>query len=435
MKSSFLTLAAAALLLAGCSKEELTENVAEGVSAVAAPTSQQKNRGGRFQMRTDVWFNQNNGRMLVRLPGNGQTLTDVTANVRSYAISGQEDPNSGNLVDADGDGVFDYQEWSVELNRVGNSRIYRTEPQSQFVFGSTVYFSLLDVTLTSNTFIDDWQGETAYLQLFVYPSGRTVEQDPKVMRVLTGRWDGNYQDGERIQFNVVLADDPAQEVSSVVFRSELPADPNDPTSERTVQTVALGQTHFNQALGLSRWVGQLGCQGFYNPQTGEWVCEDDCPFDDVEARPRVMLKASTSYNVDFLSEEDNKTIVAVYGGGGCDDENDINLEPSDEPEILGSRLGSTSFGEQWQLEIAIADLGDWVETVNYVFEPGEGPAPLVSELPMQLTRTEGNLRVYTSPKFSFNGNPTGNNVGGIVYLFGTGTRSSAGNANNKAELL
>lgn len=427
MKTSFLTLAAAALLLAGCTKEELTENVSEGTSNVATQTNA---RFGNPEGIPAIWFNQNNGRMFLRVPPRW-THVALSASAKNYSLNGNEDPNDGTFVDEDGDGVFDYQEWSAELGRVGNSRIYRSG-QNQFVFGQTAYFSLVDVTLTANTFIDDWQGESTYLKLFLYPSGRTVEQDPKVARIRT-RSVTNSDSAHEMA--VIVADDPTQDVASVVFRSELPTDPTDPTSERTVETVALGQTHFNQALGLSRWVGQLGCQGFYNPQTGEWVCEDDCPFDDVEARPRVMLKSSTSYNVDFLSEEENKTIVAVYGREHCDDENDINLEPSDEPEILGSRLGSTSFGEQWQLEIAIADLGDWVETVNYVFTPGEGPAPLVSELPMELTRTEGNLRVYTSPKFSFNGNPTGNNVGGIVYLFGTGTRSSAGNANNKAELL
>ena len=253
MKSSFLTLAAAALLLAGCSKEELTENVAEGVSAVAAPTSQQKNRGGRSQMRTEVWFNQNNGRMLVRLPGNGQTLTDVTANVRNYAISGQEDPNSGNLVDVDGDGVFDYQEWNVELGRVGNSRIYRTEPQSQFVFGQEMYFSLVDVTLTANTFIDDWQGETAYLQLFVYPSGRTAEQDPKVARIRT-RSVTNSDSAHEMA--VIVSDDPSQDVASVKFVPDpIYGNPDDPTQVSYPEPIILGKTHFNQALGLSRWTG------------------------------------------------------------------------------------------------------------------------------------------------------------------------------------
>lgn len=412
MKTSFLTLAAAALLLAGCTKEELTENVSEGISSVASPTNGNARFGNPDGM-PDIWFNENQGRMLLRVPPRW-THVALTATVRNYSLNGNEDPNNGTFVDEDGDGVFDYQEWSAELNRIGNSRMYRSGPQ-QFVFGTTAYFSLLDVTLTSNTFVDDWQGETAYLQLFVYPSGRTVEQDPKVVRIRE-RSVPNSEDATELA--VIIADDPTQQVASVVFRSELPADPNDPTSEPLVETAELGQTHFNQALGLSRF-RELIARGMVRETTRQ---------------RSLILQGSGSYDVDFLSSEANAKIIARYiiaenGNGG------LSTEVSDEPIILGSRLGSTSFGEQWQLEIAIADLGDWVESVNYVFTPGEGPAPLVAELPMQLTRTEGNLRVYTSPKFSFNGNPTGNNVGGIVYMFGTGTRSTAGTAKQKAELL
>jgi hypothetical protein len=251
MKTSFLTLAAAALLLAGCSKEELTENVSEGTSSVATPANA---RFGNQDAMPEVWFNQNNGRMLLRVPPRW-THVALTASVKNYSLNGNEDPNDGTFVDEDGDGIFDYQEWSAELGRVGNSRIYRSG-QDEFVFGTSTYFSLVDVTLTANTFIDDWQGETAYMQLFVYPSGRTVEQDPKVMRVLTGRWDGNYQDGARIQFNVVLADDPAQEVASVKFVADpIYGNPDDPTQVSYPEPIILGKTHFNQALGLSRWTG------------------------------------------------------------------------------------------------------------------------------------------------------------------------------------
>ncbi len=403
-------MAAAALLLAGCSKEELTENVSEGTSSVATPAN------ARFANRDampEVWFNQNNGRMLLRVPPRW-THVALTASVKNYSLNGNEDPNYGTFVDEDGDGVFDYQEWSAELGRVGNSRIYRSG-QDQFVFGQTSYFSLVDVTLTANTFIDDWQGETTYLKLFLYPSGRTVEQSPKVAGIRT-RSVTNFDSAHEMA--VIVADDPSQDVASVVFCSELPADPNDPTTESFVETVDLGQTHFNQALGLSRWTGIIGRQLVR----------------ETTRLQSLVFQGSGSYDVNFLSGEANAEIVAIYDVDV--NENGVaSATKSDEPVILGSRLASTSFGEQWQLEIAIADLGDWVETVNYVFTPGEGPAPLVSELPMELTRTEGNLRVYTSPKFSFNGNPTGNDVDGIVYLYGTGTRSTAGTAKQKAELL
>lgn len=413
MRNALFTLAAASLLIAGCSKEELTETTTEGISSVATPTNGNARFGNQDGM-PDIWFNENQGRMLLRVPPRW-THVALTATVRNYSLNGNEDPNDGTLVDEDGDGVFDYQEWSAELNRIGNSRMYRSG-QDQFVFGTTTYFSLLDVTLTSSTFVDDWQGETAYLQLFVYPSGRTVEQAPKVARLRT-RSVTNTDSAHEMA--VILSDDPTQQVASVVFRSELPADPNDPTSVPLVETADLGQTHFNQALGLSRWTGTMS-RGMVRETTRQ---------------RSLVLQGSGSYDVDFLSGEANAKIIARYivsenGNGG------LSTEVSDEPVILGSRLGSTSFGEQWQLEVAIADVGDWVETVDYVFIPTEGqPAPSVAELPLELTRTEGNLRVFTSPKFTIEGDALGFNYSGIVYLYGTGTRSSAGFAKQKAELL
>lgn len=248
MKTSFLTLAAAALLLAGCSKEELIENVSEGTSSVATPANA---RFGNRNAMPEVWFNQNNGRMLLRVPPRW-THVALTASVKNYSLNGNEDPNDGTFVDEDGDGVFDYQEWNVELGRIGNSRIYRSG-QDEFVFGTTTYFSLVDVTLTANTFIDDWQGETSYMQLFVYPSGRTVEQDPKVARIRT-RSVTNSDSAHEMA--VIVADDPSQEIASVKFVPDpIYGNPDDPTQVSYPEPIILGKTHFNQALGLSRWTG------------------------------------------------------------------------------------------------------------------------------------------------------------------------------------
>lgn len=253
MKTSFLTLAAAALLLAGCSKEELTENVSEGTSSVATRTNARFGNPGGMP---EVWFNQNNGRMLLRVPPRW-THVALTASAKNYSLNGNEDPNDGTFVDEDGDGVFEYQEWSAELGRVGNSRIYRSG-KDQFVFGQTAYFSLVDVTLTSSHFVDDWQGETAYLQLFVYPSGRTVEQDPKIyfrrghiQETISGEWD------EAIaELTIVIADDPAQQVEKVKFVPD-PIYPyaDDPTYAVYPEPSYLEKTHENTNLGLSRWIG------------------------------------------------------------------------------------------------------------------------------------------------------------------------------------
>ena len=258
--------------------------------------------------------------------------------------------------------------------------------------------------------------------IFVREDGKAVENNPVVAKLrrthLQNSISASYENVIEEQLRLVIADDPTEQVQSVMFKlasvSEDPTDPNSPVTE--FEPIELERTHVNQNIGRSRWIGRQLLR------------------ETTRLRGMLTMSGPDSYGLDFLDEKSNRVIIDKYN---IDENEDgtVSSSLSDEPEILGSRLGSTSFGEQWQLEIAVADLGDWVETVNYVFTPGEGPSPLVSELPMQLTRTEGNLRIYTSAKFSFNGNPTGFNVGGIVYLFGTGTRSTAGNANNKAELL
>lgn len=243
-------MAATTFIWTGCSKQELIENTSDGVSSVAIPSNSNA-RLGNPDGTPDIWFNENQGSMMLKVPPRWTHIA-LTASVKNYGLSGNEDPNDGTFVDEDGDGVFDYQEWSAELDRVGNSRIYRSG-QDQFVFGTTTYFSLVDVTLTSNTFVDDWQGETAYLQLFVYPSGRTVEQAPKVARIRT-RSVTNFDSSHEIR--LIIADDPAQEVAQVKFVPDpVYPNPDDPTYAVYPEPSYLEKTHENQNLGLSRWAG------------------------------------------------------------------------------------------------------------------------------------------------------------------------------------
>lgn len=248
IRKSVYTLAAV-LTLAGCSKEELTETTTEGISSVASPTNGNARFGNPDGM-PDIWFNPGTSRVHVQLNGNSRPplLEMQIVHQRDGAI---EDPND--FVDEDGDGNPDPIVTNLTLARQGNSKNYRS--QEQFVFGTTTYFSLLDVTLTSNTFIDDWQGETAYLQLFVYPSGRTVEQDPKVARLRT-RSVTNSDSAHEIV--MTIADDPAQNVAEAKFIPDpIFGNPEDPTEAIYLEPIVFGKTHVNQALGLSRWTGIL----------------------------------------------------------------------------------------------------------------------------------------------------------------------------------
>lgn len=235
------------LLFAACSKEELTETVTDGVSAIATPTSHQKNGGGNFHVWTEVWFNRSSGQAFVKLNGNTRPPVMEMQIVHQRDGAPGEDPN----------GNSDQIVTDLELSRQGNSKVYHSG-QDQFVFGTDAYFSLVDVKLTAKTFIDDWQGETAYLQMFLYPSGRTVEQDPKIFlrrvhvkETLSGKYD------EAIaELTIVVADDPAQEVAQVKFvPNPIYRYPDDPSFVVYPEPSYLEKTHENTNLGLSRWSG------------------------------------------------------------------------------------------------------------------------------------------------------------------------------------
>ena len=93
MRKILTVLAATVLLMAGCSKEELTDNVAEGVSSIATPSNGHA-RFGNPDATPEVWFNQDNGRMLLRVPPRW-THVALTATAKNYSLNGNEDPNDG----------------------------------------------------------------------------------------------------------------------------------------------------------------------------------------------------------------------------------------------------------------------------------------------------------------------------------------------------
>jgi len=107
-----------------------------------------------------------------------------------------------------------------------------------------------------------------------------------------------------------------------------------------------------------------------------------------------------------------------------------------EPVLLSTRLFSTDGGKTWNYEAVIQDNGQWVEKVQVEFvKPYEGPAPVYNPIGLTLVATkEGNIKMY-SGKVEFDGNPAGFIYTAIINQFGSGTRTSAGQANNKAELL
>ncbi|MHC1703911.1 MAG: hypothetical protein AB9846_08385 [Tenuifilaceae bacterium] len=107
-----------------------------------------------------------------------------------------------------------------------------------------------------------------------------------------------------------------------------------------------------------------------------------------------------------------------------------------EPVVQSTRLFSTDGGKTWNYEAVIQDNGQWVEKVQVEFvKPYEGPAPVYNPIGLSLVATkEGNIKMY-SGKVEFLGDPFGFNYTAIIQQFGTGTRTTATQANSKAELL
>jgi hypothetical protein len=397
MKKLLWSIAAVSLLAMGCSKEEMEESVTEGVSALAVPVSQQKNGGtGSSHVWNELWFNHNQGRMWVnakgpinRLPQNCNPSVRVV-----FGAQGSDDPNEVTVMQAD-------------LCRVGNSRNYRSAANS-FNFSDSDFFSLVDVQCNWNA--SDGTPQEYAAQLFLYPSGRTVVQDPKVMRV---------REQENGNMIVTVADDPAEQIAFIEYR-------------KCSESIMLEKTHVNQALGISRWACQDACLAQESPSI---YCGQTAHF-----------RLNQGYEFDYFEGDEllNRTRIDVLPGGRIyrsytigqtDGPGPVAFEESQDPVIIGSRLASSNNGGTYNLTVAVAELGDALQTVRCTFGESDGPAPIGDTFQMELVgEGAGGLKVYEVRGVRFNGNPAGSEYE-IFYQLGTGTRSSAGTAKTKAELL
>jgi hypothetical protein len=390
MKKLFFLIATTGLMMSGCSKDELEESVTEGVSALATPvggTTKSNSNGGRwnFHVWNEAYFNQGQGSLWAKRSGNPAQTPTVAAR---FTVKYED---SGVVVN----GMF---------SRVGNSPNYRSA-SNLFSFTAADNFSLLSLSINWNAVDGTPQEESG--SIFRYPPNRPVIQNPilaKPPRKICGSpisFDDTVFDDCLI--SATVADDPAQEVASLELR----------TDNATVQ---FGMTHFNKDLGLSRWTG------------GSWSGSGS-----TDISGALYLRGRNKYDADFITAETNAVIIAKYNVTQNSNGSVISVL-SDEPEILGSRIGSRDGGATWIVEVAIADLGNWVNTVNYRFLETNGPAPLQQEVTLFLVRQEGNLKVYSNKVF-FDGNPKGSDYQALISNLGTGTRTSSSQAGTKAELL
>ncbi len=392
MKTSFWTIAAAALLLAGCSKEELTNNMSDGASLVATPTNGNA-RLGRAGDQPSVKFKNN--RIVIGL-NNSKTEEDVPLD----AIL--EDGGGSVVLTNTETTPHTVLELSLSNTNENENQRYRTP---QFEMAESFEYGLFDIE------IRDAQGEYLWgASIFVLADGKAVENNPIVKRTgLVGRWDfddSGAQDNSRLV--VVLGDDPTQQVADVKFlQNPVSENPDDPTAVVEFEPVTLEQTHFNPALGISRWIGR------------DWSGNGP-----TNVSGAIYLNSSNIYDVDFLAGETNAQIVGKYNVD-VNELGEVSSEISDEPEILGSRIETASFGESWKMEVAVADLGDWAESARFVLEEIDGSNVGNVEIPLELTRVEGNLRVFTYSGVILNLNPDGGELEGTLH-FAKGPRRGRG---------
>jgi hypothetical protein len=399
MKKLLWSVAAVGLLATACSKDEVEEYVTEGGSALATPvggSAKSNNNGGtwNFHVWNEAYFNQGQGSLWAKRSGNPARTPTVAA---SFTVRYED---SGDAVS----GMF---------SRVGNSPNYRSA-SNLFSFTPADDFSLLSLSINWNAADGTPQEESG--SIFLYPSGRPVVQDPKVVRF---REQGN---GE---FVAILADDPVGKTVNLTY-----------VDQEGVHV--LEKTHFNQNLGLSRWK-TLSNDGITPISLDSWDFENHPSYLIASGEP-VSITAGSHNHTYSLSPVSGVFVdgkIYIPGDEAAVGRPNVwqEIENYDEPLIMGSKLTSRNNGGTFNLTVAVAELGDPLQTVRCTFGESDGPAPIGDTFLMQLVgEGEGGLKVYEVSGIRFNGNPAGSEYE-IFFQFGTGTRSTAGNAKQKAELL
>ncbi|MGB0368559.1 MAG: hypothetical protein ACPGU4_06780 [Flavobacteriales bacterium] len=394
MRKTILGMAAAALMFAGCSKEELVDETmpSEGVSSIASAPGQEKAIFNPNAPR--IWFNNNQGRMVLRLGG---PIGNLPKDCRP----------KGSISFRAAEGSDDVQTMEASLCRIGNSRFYRSA-RNTFEFSEEDFFSLVDFKV-------DWNDEDDTPQevsgsLFLYPSGRTVAQNPRLARLRVGPQLQTGSGANGKNWRMIIADDPTQTVSSVSVKAAAMVDEDGQVIDgEDLPAFELEQTHFNQNLGLTRFVGrQLNAE--------------------VSRNYEVSLNGSGTYGVDFLDEETNAVILSKYTIADVSDETVgvVVADEVDEPEFLGTALRSKT-GESWAYEVAIADLGDWVESASatITYSDPKGFNTSEAQFDLQLVRTEGNLKVFRAEGLFLEGLEPGTEVQALVSSNGKGTKKAS----------
>jgi hypothetical protein len=235
-----------------------------------------------------------------------------------------------------------------------------------------------------------------------YADGSTALQRPEVAKVhFVDDWQG---ETSYMRASVVVINDPAKQVKSVELKFNEPF-----TGPKPLAIVNYLKKRESDSIGeesnRERWFAQI-------PMTGA----------------SVGFTYSTGIT---LLGENGKTVGSPISG------NVTVAVKKNAPVMLSSTLTSKDKGATWDITVTIEDKDQWVEKMIYEFiKPYPGPAPTTNPITLvRIGEKPGNVEVYAATGIKFEQNPTGFIYTAMVYHFGYGTRSTASQANNKAELL
>ncbi len=232
MKKLFFVSALAAISLVSCKKEIVNSPVTEGANVVATKV-------GSFKTEEDapkLWFTGNFKQLMMALPGNGRGICQFG---RCYSSE-----YTFKLTNSSGSTI------TSKLKRLGNSNNYRSDNLNMFNGGN---FMLCDFVATDMDGVELYSG-----QIFIYESGQTAEQNPKVADIeKLGQW--THSSGiELIETLVVtISGDPAQQIDKLRFipdpiRVET-GDPRNPFKTIQLPSFDLEKTHYSQTTGIARF--------------------------------------------------------------------------------------------------------------------------------------------------------------------------------------
>ena len=234
------------LLTVACNKTEPVESVDDGVNSIAYSTSDKKSTVDENGLRMRIHAQGPIGTHHLRLnaekdapyavvPGMTMELKVPMSNAK---VIGDE---SKTIV--------------ADIFRIGKSNNFKSE---SFKLDKELEFEVVDMKITTSL-KDDPKYSVFDGQIFVYPSGRVVRQNPNPVRLTaTVHFIDDWQ-GETayMRLSIIIADDPAQQIKSITFSPDpISEDPRDPKAITTFKPIEFKKTHFNSNVGLSRWVGE-----------------------------------------------------------------------------------------------------------------------------------------------------------------------------------